>query len=133
MKQKIKKVSIWILTLMLAVVFIFPSQTFAAGGNPKAQAKDVQYFTKDGKKTGIKSIKIDSFNYANLSQSEAVNPDGKSTITLSQDVLRNFAQKQLFPAWAPIAEAVFAEQADQFVSIYADNMMSKDLRNKDSF
>lgn len=133
MRQILNRASSLMLTVMLVMGFAFPLNVFGAGGNPNATASDVQYIEKDGKKTGIKSINIDPYTYVNLSQSEVLNPNGDATMTLSKDVLRKIAQERLFPAWGPIAEAVFASEADQFCSIYADNMMSKDPRNKDSF
>lgn len=134
MKGKVRKTSVWILALMMAVVFAVPTQAFGTKFDPSPTAKDVKYIVdKNGKRTGIGSLKIGPYNYLNLSQDKLMNPKGEATVTLSKDLLREYTKTRLFPMWATIAEGVFNDQADQFVTIEGSKMMTSGGSGKNAF
>jgi|GEM_PF-5516378 len=120
--------------VIMALSVITGSDSFAAGGNKKPTATNVQYVTDgQGKKTGIKSFTISPYTYYNLSQDKDVNPDGDPTFKLDDATLLKIAKRQIFPKWGVIAEGIFRDQANQLVTIEGSGMMSSDTSDKNSF
>ena len=119
--------------VVMALSVITTSGSFAASGNRKPTATNVQYITENGKKTGIKSFTISPYTYYNLSQDEVINPDSEPTFKLDDAQLLKIAKRQIFPKWGVIAEGIFRDQADQLVTIEGDGMMSSDTSSKTSF
>ncbi len=132
-KHRTKTFALCVIAVAVAITMAMPQQASAANDVKKPKATNVQYITKEGKRTGIKSFTISPYSYYNISQDQKINADGDRTLKLDDAKLLQIAKSQIFPKWGIIAEGIFRDQANQLVTIEGSGMMSSDYSAKNSF
>ncbi|MCR5429907.1 MAG: hypothetical protein K6E58_01560, partial [Eubacterium sp.] len=141
-KRMIKKVAICMFVLVLATTFSIPTsfmtKKVSAADNPKKpKATNINYYPDNNvdkkERTGIKSFTLEPYTYYNMTKDSKINPSGDSTMNLDNATIKRIAENQIFPKWGVIAEEIFRNQANQFVTIEGSGMMTSNTSSKESF